>query len=136
MNHIQTKTIPSEAARQPMIQAQQDEAAIFVLSENGTILEANPEGMQLLGDAQSQFHPEKHHIASIIPKLATTDLFKKDEERVNPYLRFLSRIGHKFEIITANGKQSSCELYFNDIKSDGQYRILIRIYPVHTNEAF
>ena len=72
MNHIQTKTIPSEAVRHPMIQAQQDDAAIFVLSEDGAILEANSEGMGLLGDTLSQFRPDSTQTNGIVTVLHTS----------------------------------------------------------------
>lgn len=133
--NLQSKTVTSGIIRQSSAQSHRDKAAIFILSNNGMILEANQEGSQLLGHSPDQSHSGKHHISSVIPKLATVELIEKTEGRVNPYLRFLSRIGHKFEVNTGSEMQTGCELYFNDIKNVGQHQILVMLYCSQSNRV-
>jgi len=106
-------------------QKNQDEAAVFILSNDGAIIDANPEGIQLLGCSPSQSDFKQQHISNVLPKLNEVDLLEKNEKRVNPYLRFLSRIGHQFEINASDGKQYGGELYFNDIDNTGEHQILV-----------
>ncbi|SEM80963.1 PAS domain-containing protein [Nitrosomonas marina] len=133
--NLQSKTFASEITRQPSVPLHRDKAAIFILSNDGMILEANQKGSQLLGYSPDQSHSGKHHISSVIPKLAAVELIEKTEGRVNPYLRFLSRIGHKFEVNTGKGMQAVCELYFNDIKNIGQHQVLVMLYSTQPNRA-
>ncbi|SER20475.1 hypothetical protein SAMN05421690_101255 [Nitrosomonas sp. Nm51] len=108
----------------------QDESkpAIFMLSEDGVILETNDEGARLLDYSPGQV--DKPHISRVIPQLAEIDLLE-DGERVNTYLRFLSRIGRHFNVTGMNGAHFSGELYFNDTNTFDQHRIIVTIYPVH-----
>ena len=105
-----------------------DEAAIFMLSEDGMILDANKDAVRLLGHSTTQSNGQ--HISRIIPQLANVDLLE-DGERVNSYLRYLSRIGHYFKVIGMNGMHFSGESYFNDIKVFNQHQIIVMIYPAH-----
>ena len=103
--------------------------AILMLSDDGMIVESNKTGKKLLNfpcDAS-----DKRHISKLLPLLKKIDLLEKGNERVNPYLRFLSRIGHHFKVNGSSGRQFSSELFFSDINHHGQHLIMIMIYPVH-----
>ncbi|MDR4516536.1 MAG: hypothetical protein MRK00_04000 [Nitrosomonas sp.] len=113
---------------QLQISDKKSKAAILVLSNNGEILDINEEGMKLLEYAHNR--PAQLHILNVLPELGKIDLYDKVSERVNPYLRFLSRIGHIFKIITTKGKRISSELYFNDLQYFNRQLILVMIYPV------
>ena len=89
-----------------------DTPAILMLSGDGIILNTNKEGAALLGYSE---HSSKLHVSKVIPQLTKIDLLE-DGNRVNSYLRFLSRIGRRFEVIGLNGTRFMGELYFNDIK--------------------
>lgn len=100
-----------------------------MLSNNGIILDINEEGEKLLEFSCTQ--STRYHIYSVLPELGKMDLLDKVNERVNPYLRFLSCIGHTFNVITTKGEQFVGELYFNDLQYLNHYLILVMIYPVH-----
>lgn len=102
--------------------------AILLLSDDGMILNVNKEGERLFD--YSNTHLNNQHISRIIPKLAEVDLLEGNG-CVNPYLRFLSRIGHSFELISIEGRQFSGELFFNDVNASDQHQIIIMIYPTH-----
>lgn len=101
--------------------------AIFILSDGGMILESNTEGKKLLDYSADE--SDERHISRLLPVLTKVDLLEKGNERVNPYLRFLSRIGHLFEVTGANGRKFAGELCFNDIHYHNQHLIMIMIHP-------
>ncbi len=102
-------------------------ALIFLVSDNGIILDVNDEGIRLLGYSPGSY--AKRHISKLLPKLAKIDLLEDEGERVNSYLRFLSRIGHNFKILASDGNHFKGELYFSDLKHKDQHQILIIFYP-------
>ncbi|MCB1984670.1 MAG: hypothetical protein H6936_04695 [Burkholderiales bacterium] len=108
---------------------EQESLAIFMLSDDGMILESNIEGQKLLGYAT--YATDKMHISKLIPLLSKIELLEKENERVNPYLRFLSRIGHHFEVTSTTGRKFSGELCFSDINHLDQHLIILMIYPVY-----
>ena len=107
----------------------QNNPVIFMLSDDGMILESNTEGHKLLGYAT-----DKIHISKIIPFLSKIDLLEKGNERVSPYLRFLSRIGHHFNVTSITGKSFSGEVCFSDIHHQDQHLILIMVYPTQLED--
>lgn len=102
--------------------------AVLILAENGMIVEANHKAEALLNISAGQLR--KLHISSIISTLKKIDLLDSDEKRVNAYLRFLSRIGHKFKLRSLSGTEFSGELFFSDIQSSNQYKIAVKIQPL------
>ena len=123
---------PNKELLEPDFQLQNSDkksrAAILVLSNSGEIMDINEEGMKLLEYAHER--PAQLHIVNVLPELGKIDLYDKVSERVNPYLRFLSRIGHTFKMITTTRKKISGELYFNDLQYFNRQLILVMIYPV------
>ena len=105
-----------------------DKAATFLVSDNGMILDANATGAGLLGYFPK--YSTRHHISRLLPNLAEIELLEEGGERVNPYLRFLSRIGHRFKIVSSDGRYLTCELFFSDLRNIGRHQILIMIYPI------
>ena len=103
-------------------------AAIFIVSESGTILQINDQGRKLLNCSNEE--SDEIHISQLLPLLNKIDLLEKGNERVNTYLRFLSRIGHHFKVTSLNDKQFSGELFFSDINHHDQHLIMIMLYPV------
>ncbi|SEN50079.1 hypothetical protein [Nitrosomonas marina] len=99
----------------------------LILTENGTVIESNEKSEKLLGLTIGK--TGRKHISSLIPLLTEIDLLEKGNERVNPYLRFLSRIGHRFKVTGAQGRELSCLLYFSDIEYDNQHLIMVMIHP-------
>lgn len=102
--------------------------AMLILAENGVIVDANHEAEVLLTISSGQIR--KLHISRIISALKKIDLLDIHEKRVNTYLRFLSRIGHKFKLRSLSGTEFSSELFFSDIESANQHNIAVKIQPV------
>lgn len=108
-----------------------DKVAVLVLTEDGIIQNCNDSGAKLLG-----YQPAKlggHHISEVLPQLSEITLRKG--ERVNPYLRFLSRIGHPFNVV-GNNLQFSGELFFNDLEQQGQHQTVVMIHPIDQAESW
>lgn len=105
----------------------ESEAAVLIVSGDGVICECNKAGENLVGGSPKNL--PKLHISRLLPKLAEIDLLKG--ERTNPYLRFLSRIGHPFEVISMSGKHFTGRLFFSDVKNCGLHRLIVMIHPVH-----
>ena len=104
------------------------QVAMLILTEDGVIVDANHEAEELLTISSGQIH--QLHISRIISALGKIDLLDSDKKRVNAYLRFLSRIGHKFKLRSLSGTEFSGELFFSDIESIHQHTIAVKIQPV------
>ncbi len=102
--------------------------AEITLYDNGIIKSCSRACADLLGCAANSL--TMHHISKILPQLAEVVLIKGD--RVNPYLRFLSRAGHHFEVVAVTGSHFLCALFFNDIEDFGKHRMRIIFRPVPT----
>ncbi|SDW68675.1 hypothetical protein BCL69_102726 [Nitrosomonas communis] len=104
----------------------ENEQAVLILSDDGLIRDCNEAGAKLLGYSPKNF--PKLHISKLLPKLAKIELLKG--ERTNPYLRFLSRIGHHFEVVNMSGVRFAGKLFFSDVKNRGLHRLIIMISPI------
>lgn len=104
------------------------QVAMLILTENGVIVDANHKAEELLTISSGQSH--KLHVSRIISALGKIDLLDSDKKRVNAYLRFLSRIGHKFKLRSLSGTEFSGELFFSDIESTNRHAIAVKIQPV------
>ena len=101
-----------------------DEAmAVMILSESGLISDCSEKGASLLGWTQHELIGRA--IIDVIPKLASVTLLKQG--RVNAYLRFLSRIGHHFELIAKDGSRATGEILFSDVQQNGVHYLLLTI---------
>ncbi|WP_430228771.1 hypothetical protein [Nitrosomonas communis] len=105
----------------------ESEYVVLILSEDGIIRDCNKAGADLLGGWPKNL--PKLHVSRLLPKLAEIDLLKG--EQANPYLRFLSRIGHHFEVVSMSGVHFAGKLFFSDVKDCGSHRMIIMIYPVY-----
>lgn len=103
------------------------EFAVLILSDEGVISDCNRAGANLLGGLPKNL--PRIHITSVLPKLAKIELIKG--ARANPYLRFLSRIGHHFEVVSLNGVHFEGKLFFSDVEDGGVHRLIVMIQPAH-----
>jgi PAS domain-containing protein len=109
--------------------AEQDEAIITLL-ENGMILNCNKAGAELLAS-----EPDKLTwlpIARLLPQLA--DLALVLDEKVNPYLQFLSLVGHRFEVIAMNGAHFASELFFSEVEEFGRNCLRVVLRPIRAGQ--
>ncbi|MBM3350755.1 MAG: hypothetical protein FJY53_03015 [Betaproteobacteria bacterium] len=102
--------------------------AEITLYDNGVIESCSRAGAELLGCTPTALL--MRHITKVLPQLEGVTLIKGD--RVDPYLRFLSRADHHFEVVAENGLRFLCALFFNDIGDFGKHRIRIIFRPVPT----
>ncbi len=102
-----------------------EEEAILTLYDNGMIRTFSQASLNLLGCSSSQFTGQ--HITKILPQLKKIKLIQ--DRQVNPYLRFLSRIGYRFEVVNMSGKNFVGELFFNDMVHLGRHYLRVIIKP-------
>ncbi len=109
----------------------ENELAVLTLDDSGMIRDCNMASAKLLGCASNILIWQ--HISKFLPQLSNLTLV--DGERVNPHLRFLSRIGHHFEVITTSGTRFFSAVFFNDVEDFGRHCLRIIFQPV-SNQAF
>ena len=101
------------------------EAAALTLYDNGIIRTCNQAGRKLLDCSLSELTGQ--HITRLLPQLADIKLVY--DRRANSYLRFLSRMGHRFEVVKMSGTSFVGELFFNDVEYLGQHHLRVIICP-------
>ena len=100
--------------------------AVITLYDNGTICECNQAAGELLGCAPSKLTWQ--HISTFLPQLTENALMLG--EKINPNLRFLSRIGYGFEMIGFGGVHFVCALFFNEVENFGRHCLRIIVRPM------
>lgn len=101
------------------------EKAALTLFDDGKIRDCNQVAGNLLGCSPSELTGQ--HITRLFPQLAEIKLVQG--KQANSYLRFLSRIGHPFEVVDMKGMHLKYELFFNDVENLGQHHLRIIICP-------
>lgn len=109
----------------------ENELAVLMLDDNGVIRDCNAASARLLGCASSALI--WLHISKFLPQLNDFNLI--DGEKVNPHLRFLTRIGHQFEVITISGTHFFSAVFFNDVEDFGHHCLRIIFQPVISQAA-
>ena len=82
--------------------------AMLTLLENGMIISCNEGGGELLGCEPSNL--KWQHISKLVPMLKEISLML--DRKINPYLKFLSIVGHRYEAVGMNEVCFSCELFY------------------------
>lgn len=104
----------------------EQQTAVLMLYDNGTIRECNQAAAELLDCAPSKLTWQ--HISTIMPQLTEATLMQG--ERINPNLRFLSHIGYGFEVIGLSGVHFACALFFNEVENFGRHYLRLIIRPI------
>lgn len=125
MQNLPIETDRIAEARQNNLK-ERNKFAVLILSEDGVIQDCSKEGAKLLGYIPNNLI--KLHISKLLPKLLEIDLLKA--QRINPYLRFLSRVGHQFELVEMNGKRSVGQIFFSDIDNEAGHQLVVLINPM------
>lgn len=130
--HMHTESTLDDLKQLERLSTQIDkkEAMLKVL-ENGMILHCNEAAADLLGSAPNKLVWQP--IARFIPQLAEQSLML--EEKINPYLRFLSVAGHRYEVIRLNGTHFASELFFSFVKEFGNCCLKITFQPIRDGQA-
>jgi len=66
-------------------------------------------------------------VSMLLPQLERINLITGGE--INPRLRFLMRIGHRFDVIGRGGMHLASQLFINEVRNLGQRRLRIIICP-------
>ena len=103
----------------------EEEPAVLTVDVNGLIRNCNKAAGKLMGCASSRLVWQ--HVSSVLPLLSETALMQNGH--INPRLRFLSRIGHHFQLAMPSGRNESGQIFFNDLESAGRHIVRLIIYP-------
>ncbi len=100
--------------------------AVLTLLENGMILNCNLASASLLGCDPNNLTWQP--ISRLLPQLA--DLALVLDGKINPYLKFLSVVGHRYEVRAMNGAHFASELFFSEVEEFGRHCLRIVMQPV------
>jgi hypothetical protein len=103
---------------------------VLLLDKLGFIQSCNKVAEKQLGVGCSQMLLEP--ITKFLPQLLTTELMLNG--KINPRLRFLSRIGQLFVVTSLGGDRFSGRVFFNEVVNFGQQNLCLVILP-ETAEA-
>ena len=98
---------------------------VLMLNDNGLILNCNTVAGKLLGCMTSQLLWQP--VSRFLPQLADTVLMLNG--KINPRLRFLSRIGHLFKLTSPDGEVFPSRLFFNEVEISGLHNLCLVICP-------
>lgn len=74
--------------------------------------------------------PACGHISKLMPELASIKLIRDD--RINPRLRFLSHIGHRFQLASPDGHIFDVKFFIRIIKNQNRPYLKAMIFPFET----
>jgi len=99
---------------------------MLTLLENGMIIGCNEGGGELLGCEPGNL--KWQHISKLVPMLKEISLML--DQKINPYLKFLSIVGHRFEVVGMNEVCFSCELFYFIMNKPDRISLQIAMQPV------
>ncbi len=102
------------------------ETAALTFYDNGMIRTCNKEVADLLNCSPNVLIGQ--HITNLLPQLKEIKLI--EDNMINAYLHFLSRIGHRFKVVAMNGSCFMSKLFFIDMEYLGRHYLRIIIRPV------
>ena len=108
-----------------------DKKAVLTLLENGMILNCNEAGARLLGCDSNKLTWQP--ISRLLPQL--TDMVLVLDEKINPYLKFLSVVGHRYEVRAMNGTHFACELFFSEVEEFGRHCLRVVLLPIRKGQS-
>ncbi|MFA7269154.1 MAG: PAS domain-containing protein [Sterolibacterium sp.] len=104
----------------------EDETAALLLDKRGMIRGCNNATEELFGYRRSEVFWQ--HVSMLLPQLADIELIQ--DGRINPRLRFLSRIGGYFQALTRRGEYFASDLFLLDLSNpdSSDLRVIVRRY--------
>jgi hypothetical protein len=103
-----------------------DDRLVLTLHLNGMITECNKAGGRLLDCLPSEL--VWRHISQLLPQLKNVALMQG--QNLSPYLRFLSRVGYQFEVISLKGAHLIGKAFFCEIGSMDHRFLRVIICPL------
>jgi hypothetical protein len=110
--------------------SEENEPAVLTVDANGLIRNCNKAAGKIMGCECSKLVWQ--HVSNVLPQLSETELMQGDH--INPRLRFLSRVGHRFQLAIPGGRQECGRIFFNDLENAGRHIIRLIIYPEGQHE--
>jgi hypothetical protein len=103
-----------------------EDRLVLTLHLNGMITECNKAGERLLDCLPSEL--VWRHISQLLPQLKNVALMQG--QNLSPYLRFLSRVGYQFEVISLKGAHLLGKAFFCEIGSMDHRFLRVIICPL------
>lgn len=98
----------------------------LTLNELGVICACDIQAGDKLGYGCSEL--AWRHISTLLPELAGIGLMR--DGQINPRLRFLSHIGHRFQLVGLGGEIAEGRLFLRDVENHGRHDVQAMIFPV------
>lgn len=127
----QENYMPSLNLENMHTEAKKNGVAVITLFENGMILNCNEAAGELLNCEPRELTWQP--VSRLLPQLAKMPLIL--DEKINPYLGFLSVAGHRFEVVGMNGSRFASELFFSLVEEFGKCCIRITLKPIRQGQA-
>lgn len=99
---------------------------VLTIYDNGIIRSCSKAAVELLGCSLDKLR--WRHISTFLPQLADMAITKSG--KINPNLRFLSRIGYRFDLINISGVHIACALFFSEVEHFDRHYLRVIFRPV------
>lgn len=98
---------------------------VLMIDANGLIRQCNKTAGKFMGCPTSKLVWQ--HISSLLPQLGNMNLLA--DGQLNPRLRYLSRIGHHFQLDISDDIPHSACIFVHELESAGRYYLRLIICP-------
>jgi len=98
----------------------------LTLDERGMVCDCNCAGESLFKYPRNEL--VLRHISMLLPQLAEVELIENGQ--LNPRLRFLCRIGRRFQAVTQDGERFASEIFLSLLNNTGHGRLSLIVRPV------
>lgn len=109
-----------------------DEAPTLMLDDRGMVCDCNRAGEKLFNYRRGEM--VWRHVSMLLPQLADVELVKDGQP--NPQLRYLTRIGRRFQAVAQGGRRFAGELYLNLLDNTGHGRLSLIVRPAGEDTNF
>jgi len=98
----------------------------LTIYDNGMIRSCSKDATELLGCTLDKLR--WRHVSTFLPQL--TDMAITEGGQINPNLRYLSHIGHHFDLVDMRGTHIACALFFNEVERFDKHYLRVIFRPV------
>lgn len=102
-----------------------EKLAMLTLDDRGMVCDCNSSGEALFKCRRSEL--VWRHISLVLPQLEELALMQ--DGQINPRLRFLCRIGRRFQAVARDGERFASELFLNLLDNKGHCRLSLIVRP-------
>jgi PAS domain-containing protein len=125
----QTQTAAANAAsvggRSNIAVGTGEDVASLTLDDRGMVCDCNGAVEELFKYRRSEL--VWRHVSMLLPQLAELELMQNGQP--NPRMRFLCRIGHRFQAVAQDGGRFASELFLNLLDNTGHSRLSLIVRP-------